>query len=222
MNKVSRHKQAEIDWERNFKDNVATLVNDKHIVFGNPNGSSIYRVNLIISGNRLIVYGDINDAIFAWGEVLTWDFLSGCGFSYMAGKCSCMEHSDRGKIWDTDVAIDGVLDRIGQLIECHFMNWPYEYDSDEEQDFKLDPSKIELEYGEESALDSADSLYNHGPIHFTYEDKQLLCPNGEYLTWEPDSDDYDIGETYDWGMFGAYYALQFSLEQLKMGEYKEV
>ncbi len=213
MEKLTRHKQAEIDWERNFKDNVAVLVNDKHIRFGNPNGSSVYLVNLIIAGNRLIVYGDINDAIFAWSEILTWDFLSGCGFSYMAGKCNCMEHSNRGKTWDSDVALDDGIDRIGQIIEGFYFN---------DEDFKLDASKIQLDYFSEGAFSSCHDLYHHGGIEFTYDDKKIIHKDHSELTWHPDGDDYDIGETYDWGMYGAYYALQLSLEQLKLGKYKEV
>ena len=209
---MNRHKQAELGWKRNFKDNVAIMVSPNVIHYRNPNGSSTFSTHLRIDGPRLFVYGDINDAIFRWPEKLTWDFLSNCGFSYMAGKCCCMEHSERGMTWDADVAKENMLDRIGQLIEDHFFD---------EEDFKLDPSKIELDYGYEDALQSANALYYHGDIDFKYNGAYLKKKDGKYLSWTPHHEDYDIGETYDWGMYGAYYALQWSLEQLKIGEYAD-
>jgi len=129
----------------------------------------------------------------------------------MAGKCCCMEHSERGMTWDADVAKENMLDRIGQLIEAFF----------DEEGFELVPSNIELDYGYEDALQSANDLYHHGDICFRYYGEYLKKKNGKYLSWEPDSEDYNIGETYDWGMYGAYYALQWALEQLNIGEYAD-
>jgi hypothetical protein len=72
-----------------------------------PNTSN-YATRYIISGRSLIVTGDIGDAVFEWGEEITFKFLNGCDLHYFAGKCRASPHGREFKQWDSDVAKAGV------------------------------------------------------------------------------------------------------------------
>lgn len=80
---------------------VATL-KDGWIVFARP-GSSTYRVDYHCHVNRLIVCGDIGEAVFCWSQVVTFDWIARCNFDYFYGKCVASETGREYFQWDGDV-----------------------------------------------------------------------------------------------------------------------
>lgn len=75
-----------------------------HIRFATP-GTSVYSANFRISGGFLLVWGDVDDAVYRWGERLTWEFLRSLrSFDYFASKCMAHPEGRRARGWDGDVA----------------------------------------------------------------------------------------------------------------------
>lgn len=63
-------------------------------------GTSTYWIDYIISGHFLLVYGDAGDAIYAWSENITWDFLKTTDVDYFKSKCQASEVGRDYRQWD--------------------------------------------------------------------------------------------------------------------------
>jgi len=81
-----------------------------HVLDWRNPASGNYWMRYIISGRSLIVIGDAGDAVFEWGENITWEFLSQCDLHYFSGKCRASEHGGRYKTWDHNIAESGLRD----------------------------------------------------------------------------------------------------------------
>lgn len=64
-------------------------------------GTSNYWIDYIISGGFLLVYGDAGDAVYAWSDNITWDFLKSADLDYFKGKCQASEVGRDYRQWDT-------------------------------------------------------------------------------------------------------------------------
>ncbi len=67
-------------------------------------GTSIYKITYIIKANRLMVFGDVGDAIYEWSNLLTWEWLAGLDLGYFASKCCASEKGRQYREWDTKEA----------------------------------------------------------------------------------------------------------------------
>jgi hypothetical protein len=92
-----------------FNLHRAELLTPTHLLWKRPD-SGIYRAEYIIERNRLIVFGDVDEAIYAWSSAVTWDFLAGCSLSYFREKCQASPVGRMYEAWDGDVARDYVND----------------------------------------------------------------------------------------------------------------
>lgn len=72
-------------WTEVFKDHVATE-RDGVTRWAKP-GTNIDSLNYIVRGRYLFVYGDLGDAIYAWSQEITLEWVAGCNLDYFAGKC---------------------------------------------------------------------------------------------------------------------------------------
>lgn len=79
----------------------------KHLRWKKP-GTVIYWIDYIISGHFLCVYGDAGDAIYAWSENLTWEFLKTCDLDYFHGKCQASEAGRDFVQWNQRALIDAI------------------------------------------------------------------------------------------------------------------
>ena len=53
-----------------------TQGNMQVLIWAKP-GTGIYKITYIIKANRLMVFGDVGDAIYEWSNLLTWEWLAG-------------------------------------------------------------------------------------------------------------------------------------------------
>ena len=61
-----------------------------------------------IVGNYLSVMGDTGDAIYAWQQRITWQFLANCELDYFHGKCVASETGRDFDQWDARKLIDSI------------------------------------------------------------------------------------------------------------------
>lgn len=54
-------------------------------------------IRYVIQGSVLMVWGDLEAAVYRWSSRITWDFLAGCDIQYFAGKC---EASPKGRTYE--------------------------------------------------------------------------------------------------------------------------
>lgn len=99
------------DWFKNHKAQFSDLGGDSthpsstapriyHLRWKQPD-TVIYWLDYIISGHFLLVYGDAGDAVYAWSENITWDFLKSTDLDYFKGKCQASEVGRDYRQWDS-------------------------------------------------------------------------------------------------------------------------
>lgn len=104
---MTREQQEKMIREEWFKDHIAKFSDEgrfKSLEWRHPNGGSNYWCRFIISGSFLIVFGDVGDAVFCWGQNLTWEWLATMDVGYFEGKCQASEDGRRYRSWDSDKA----------------------------------------------------------------------------------------------------------------------
>lgn len=67
-------------------------------------GSWNCAVRYIIHRHALMIYGDLGDAVFIWGQPLSLGFLRGLQVDYFASKCQASESGRGGRAWNRDRA----------------------------------------------------------------------------------------------------------------------
>lgn len=87
-----------------FKDHLKQPTTDPKCFLWRKPESSIYYINYIISVNHLIVTGDAGDAIYAWGQTLTWEWLADLELDYFVSKCIASEEGRPYVQWSQRVA----------------------------------------------------------------------------------------------------------------------
>jgi len=69
------------------------------------NGTRINLVRFTIVADRyLVVTGDLGEAVYQWGESITFQFLAGLSLSYFASKCQASEHGRGYESWSDELA----------------------------------------------------------------------------------------------------------------------
>ena len=188
--------------ERWFKDHVAahqivhcadgTLI--ERLRWKKP-GTGTYLVEYLRIGGRLIVTGDIGDAIYWWSGNHSMHWISNCNLGYFAGKCEASENGRDFKVWDSDVARDRILAHFEEVHE-----W-----ADTEDSTKAEEMKKKFEE-------------NHGwsAIHDQYEWVAWIREYGQEVFgddwWE--SSISDPGRTLNIRCYGHLLGLKMAFEQI--------
>jgi hypothetical protein len=89
-----------------------------HIRWGKP-GTSVYAAYYVVlhKHGTLMVYGDIGEAVYRWGDTINLHFLAGCSLEYFAGKCQASERGRGYKSWNSDKAKWFLDDFIKEEVE---------------------------------------------------------------------------------------------------------
>lgn len=95
-------RRNDLDYIRSwFKNHRATLSDKGVLVWAAPN-TSTYRIDYQCYRNNLIVTGDVGDAIFAWSELVTFEWIATLDLDYFMGKCQASEAGRDFYQWDGD------------------------------------------------------------------------------------------------------------------------
>jgi hypothetical protein len=88
----------------------------EHLVWRQP-GTSINRIDYVcLNGARLLVSGDLGDAIYTTGaHDLSW--WTRCDLHYFAGKCAASEHGRGYRTWDDDAARRRLREEVARIQE---------------------------------------------------------------------------------------------------------
>lgn len=96
---TKRQKVIREEW---FKDHAPTFSDHgpfKMLLWRHPDSTNYY-VRYIIHSNVLYVSGDIGEAVYIWGQALTWEWLAGLNLDYFAEKCEASETGRDYVGWD--------------------------------------------------------------------------------------------------------------------------
>lgn len=74
-------------------------------------------IRYVIQGSVLMVWGDLESAVYRWGSRITWEFLAGCDIQYFAGKCEASPKGRTYEDYDEQQALADFDDRIRQRDE---------------------------------------------------------------------------------------------------------
>lgn len=75
-------------------------------------GTGIYSVRYLVDGSRLIVSGDVGDAIYQWSERVSFEFIASLSLDYFAGKCAASEYGRGNQTWNPE--------HLQECLEFHF------------------------------------------------------------------------------------------------------
>ncbi len=175
-----------------------------------------FAVRYILDRNRLLVAGDIGEAIYIWSQFIGWDFLACCNMEYFVGKCQASEHGRSGQSWDSEHAHQRLKDLLweetkqyleakGDIFaegsadcrEYHIKKYLKHLDLD-----------IELYPTKEDLIDRSYTS-SKGDWHSflrDYGDELFGCDYGEYS---------NIGMQADIRCIGHWLGLEMAYEQLK-------
>jgi hypothetical protein len=116
-------KNQERDIKEDFKDHVAVFSEYKNekkesihkLIWGNKNGSSIYKIIYIIQFNNLFVAGDVGEAVYTWSSGINFEFLSECGQGYFKSKCRASEMGTNFVDWDKKKASEMIREHAEEV-----------------------------------------------------------------------------------------------------------
>lgn len=77
----------------------------KTLTWRNPESTNYY-CRYVIDGRVLCVYGDIGEAVYAWGDKLNWSWLANMDLHYFEEKCQASESGRSFVDWDARVALE--------------------------------------------------------------------------------------------------------------------
>lgn len=110
--------QREEDIRKWFANHVAILSTAKDHIgeittleWAQP-GTWNCRIVYMMRGGILLVYGDLGDAVYQWGDKISLEFLAGCSLDYFTGKCQASEEGRGGKEWDEDLCRSNFISHI--------------------------------------------------------------------------------------------------------------
>jgi hypothetical protein len=68
-------------------------------------GTGHLAVRYVIMGPVLMVWGDLESAIYRWSSVISWEFLAGCDLQYFESKCEASPKGRDYEDYDSDLAL---------------------------------------------------------------------------------------------------------------------
>ena len=108
---AEREKWIRAEW---FPNHRATVTNDgvTQRLLWQKLGTRINLVSYYAHLNALFVIGDLGEAIYQWGEVITLKWVAGLNLDYFAGKCVASGTGLGYVEWDGDLARKTVQEAI--------------------------------------------------------------------------------------------------------------
>lgn len=123
---MTRQNKSEGEFIRWFAEHVATFTEhvpegDKAwplstLIWAKPD-SGQFAIRYVIMGPVLMVWGDLECAVYRWSSHVTWDFLAGCDLQYFEGKCEASPKGRDYEDYDPDMALTDFNDAIKQRVE---------------------------------------------------------------------------------------------------------
>lgn len=100
-----------------FSDHRATLIQnpDVTIINWSRQGDWTYGCRFLIHRRWLTVVGDIGEAVYAWGQDVSMEFLAGLDFGYFHSKCEASETGRQFEQWAGDVAYTNIQHWLAQM-----------------------------------------------------------------------------------------------------------
>lgn len=95
---MSRYPQDD-ETARWFRDHRATFWDAptvKTLAWKKPDSQNC-AIWYVIQGGTLMVWGDLESAVYRWSGEISWKFLAGCGLDYFESKC---EASPKGRDYE--------------------------------------------------------------------------------------------------------------------------
>jgi hypothetical protein len=80
-------------------------------------GTGHLAVRYIIMGPVLMVWGDLESAVYRWSSVISWNFLAGCDLQYFESKCEASPKGRDYEDYDSDLALHDFNDAIKRHAE---------------------------------------------------------------------------------------------------------
>jgi hypothetical protein len=68
-------------------------------------GTGHLAVRYVIMGPVLMVWGDLESAVYRWSSVISWEFLAGCDLQYFESKCEASPKGRDYEDYDSDLAL---------------------------------------------------------------------------------------------------------------------
>lgn len=134
MNAYDLYKKREPEIRKEwFKDHVPDFVifskdfiKIKWKKPGEWNCAIVYYLDLKMG--YLLVAGDLGEAVYQWSGPISLNFVANCNLDYFDSKCQASSCGERGREWNSDVAIDYVRSHIKESIELddNFYNQLYD------------------------------------------------------------------------------------------------
>lgn len=114
--------------EVSFAKHVATLGkrgNIERLRWAAP-GTGIFSVTYLLDRHTLIVYGDLDEAVYSWSSTVDLKWISECDLHYFSGKLRASPLGREARVWDSDQAkqrLDSLIeDKAKNLLELTGMN----------------------------------------------------------------------------------------------------
>lgn len=81
------------------------------LIWAKP-GTSNYAIRYVIQGPTLMVWGDLDSAVYRWSQAITFPFLAGCDLQYFAGKCEASPKGRTYEEFDPETALQDFNERL--------------------------------------------------------------------------------------------------------------
>lgn len=69
----------------------------------------------LTQGRHLFVSGDFGRAAYSWGDKIDLEWIAHTDFGYFHGKCKASSEGDNFCIWNGDIALERVTDKVENL-----------------------------------------------------------------------------------------------------------
>ena len=81
------------------------------LYWGKP-GTGMYSIRYVIMGPVLMVWGDLECAVYRWSSEISWEFLAGCDLQYFAGKCDASPKGRDYEDYDPRLALEDLNEAL--------------------------------------------------------------------------------------------------------------
>lgn len=85
-------------------------------------GTGMYAIRYVIMGPVLMVWGDLDSAVYRWSQAITWQFLASCDLQYFAGKCEASPVGRTFEEYDRDDAFADFKNALRDRAEAGYEN----------------------------------------------------------------------------------------------------
>lgn len=99
-----------------YAPDVQTEWYPKTLYWAKP-GTGMYSIRYVIMGPVLMVWGDLDAAVYRWSSAINWKFLADCDLQYFAGKCQASPVGRTFEDYDRDVAWTDFKNALEQRAE---------------------------------------------------------------------------------------------------------